>query len=475
MSVFSIVYLLISLATAYVVSRQASQRYLIFVISVWLFCGPVIESIDSEEALEIARKFLGIRVHFNSTALALALLLPFVAKRLVLGGTSGRLQGATRGVLAWTTAYCLAAAVTLAYNFPSLGERKVVLMSLRFLLLALFTWLACHVSDERNRRALYTAVVIFGCYSAVVGIVQSLADDSFLRLGPPDVLASGTTRAKGLFRELNWQWIVLSIATAIILLTWRRTAVKVALTSLLGAGVLLTFMRMGWICFAVVVLSCLALTKSLRVAGILLAAIVVVAWLALTAVPDYTIAEIIRDRSSSETIEGRMKLLGFGLTLLREHPLGLGDFFESPEYRRAAWRYGIDFYEVQFYATDRPREVPYLIHNGFLGSAVKYGYAGGLCFLCLCIQAFIVFARDFRRGGRLSAVGMLIAAVFIMSNVSQENSDPFLPFFLFCLLTGAAASGVQNSRLEEQGATLTSPTWAPGAYASAPTGALWPE
>jgi hypothetical protein len=202
MSAASIVYLLISVATAYAVSRQASPRYPIFVISVWLFCGPVI---DSEQVLTIARS-LGI--HFNTTWVMLGLLLPFVGKRVVLGGTSDRPQGGTRGLLAWTIAYCLAAGVALAHNIPSIGQLSALISSARLLVLALFTWLACDVFNESDRRALYSAVVVFACYSAIVAIVQTVADESFLRLGMPDPLSSGITRVKGLFGALASQWAV---------------------------------------------------------------------------------------------------------------------------------------------------------------------------------------------------------------------------------------------------------------------------
>jgi hypothetical protein len=443
MSAPAMVYLVISLATAYLVSRRASQRYAIFVISVWLLCGPII---DGDEVSDIVRK---LAIHFNTTWLVLGLLLPFVAKRLILGGASGWPQGASRGLLAWTIAYCLAAMVALAYNVPSIGQRYAFHTATEFLLLALLTWLACDVSDQRNRRALYTAVVVFACYSAVVGIVQSVADDSFLRVTVADPLPSGITRAKGLFRELQSQGLVLSIAAAIVLLTWRRAVVKIVLTALLGAGVLLAFMRIGWICFAVVVLSCLALTKSLRLAVGFLVTIAVATWLVLTMTPTYTLKEVGSDRSSLKTIAGRIELLRFGLTIVGEHPLGIGDYFMSPEYARAAVRHGFDLYEGQAYTRARVHEVPVPIHNGFLGSAVKYGYAGGLCFLGLCIQAVIVFARELRRGGPLPAVGMLVVVVFVISNISQENSFPYLPLLLFCLLVGVNVGRVQDRCLEE--------------------------
>lgn len=331
-------------------------------------------------------------------------------------------------------AYILISSIVITINAP--GFRIAVPLVSGQIVFAVMYYIARdHLNDNDNRRV-EKMLIIFGVLSTFVAIVQFYFDPQFFRISSARSAFGDYIRSNGFMTNEYDNGLLLTLLLAIALLRFKSFNSKLLVILLYGFGVYFTMHRMSWIIFLISIFIYLLYkirlnekTSMNRMVIIIYLVVlsVFVALLAYFNLPGLTkiSQDYITDQLFRETINIRQELNIFGLNLIRQHPLGIGDF-NSTRYRLAYVNAGLPFSFTE----------PLIIHNGFIATGVKYGIFGGLFFLAFMLSVLGYGLKKIIAFNQNGLVILMVCTAMILINLTNEMS-PLGSFshiiFAFCL------------------------------------------
>lgn len=345
-------------------------------------------------------------------------------------------------------AYALVSSVVISVTAP---ETRAILpfISGQIIFPVMYFVARDHLTPMDSRR-LENLLIVFGCVSVLVSIVQFFFAADFFRLTVQRAAFGSFFRANGFMSNENDNGLLLSCLTALVL-TRQRFNSKFLLAAWFGLGVFLTMHRGSWVVFLLTLfLYFLVKIKDLKrysfrivvLSGIfLLLGAVLFSMIYPYVVPRSLITlsqDFITGRLTEDTLTIRLDLARLGLDIISNQPLGIGDF-RFPAY----W--------LLYAKTNLPLSygIPLVVHNGFIAAAVTYGVLGGLFFalLPISITAFWIRQKDKYASTRLKI--LLVCIAFVVMNLTQDLAIlGSFPVIVFAFFLGA------SRRLTINGATV---------------------
>lgn len=225
------------------------------------------------------------------------------------------------------------------------------------------------------------SLILVCVISSLIGIYQFFVDPSFFRYGVSRPAFGGFLRANGVFSSDHIQAYWLIAAINVVLLTVPKGATRVALGGLFAVGLVLTFHRMSWIVFAILMMLYWARVRRVELVtwwGV--ATLVVGVSLMLPAtdlVEDLGDTSFVRERLTQDTGSYRLLYTVLALTGLPDHPIvGVGSVTSSAYYSGA---------REQGLSEEEARGEYGGIHNSYLQIAYFKGVPVALAFLAFLL------------------------------------------------------------------------------------------
>jgi hypothetical protein len=316
-------------------------------------------------------------------------------------------------------AYVLVSSVVIIVTAPDF-RAMLPIISAQIIFPVMYFVARNHLTPKDIRR-LENLLIVFGCLSVLVSIVQFFFAADFFRLTTQRTAFGIFFRANGFMLNENDNGLLLACLTALVL-TRKGFNLKIFLAAWFSLGVFLTMHRGSWVIY-LLTLCLYFLVKatdlkkySLRLVtfwGTFLLLGAVLFFLIYPYVVPRSLATLTQDfisgRLTEETLTIRMDLTSFGLDIIVNQPLGIGDF-------------GFPAYWQLYRRTGLPLNYgnPFAVHNGFIAAAVTYGVVGGLFFALLPISiiAFWIQQKQKYASARLKIV--LVCVAFVVMNLTQD-------------------------------------------------------
>lgn len=333
-------------------------------------------------------------------------------------------------------AYIFISVIVIIIKSP--GFREMVPLITNQLVFGIMYFISRDLLSKDDRSIIETLLVVFGVGSVIISLIQFFVDPEFFRISSERLAFSTYTRANGFMLDEFDNGLFLTILTSFILFqnrVWKR---KLILCVIFGIGVLLTMHRGSWVIFCCTIILFIAIQIIFRPKKIyrlvifpLYLLILVISILFLFIInsgKELLIPEdFIYDQLFRDSLLIRLDLAKFGVDIITRNPEGIGDFSFSA-YGQLYYEEGLRFNQGY----------PLIIHNGFIGSAVKYGYLGGIIFILftLSIIDFTLKKNEMNKVYRKTI--LLIVVSFIMINLTQEFSSlGSFPILIFSFFLGS--------------------------------------
>jgi O-antigen ligase len=131
----------------------------------------------------------------------------------------------------------------------------------------------------------------------------------------------------------------------------------------------------------------------------------------------------------------------FALRIAQKHPLGLGTY--GPEYNQLAYFYGLPL-NRNFETLEL---VPYIVHNSFLATIVKYGWLGFVSLLAFLTGATLRYIKIYRAFSKEWAGPIVIIGAYIFIGITQDFSFAAEMQSLLVLSIALAMYGREERRI----------------------------
>lgn len=183
--------------------------------------------------------------------------------------------------------------------------------------------------DDRMARVVGWSLMLVCAVSSLIGIYQFFGDPMFFRYGVARPAFAGFVRANGVFSADHVQAYWLIAGLSVVLLTVRRKALRIVLEGLFVTGLILTFHRMSWIVFSILMLAYLARVRKVTLVTWWSAATAVAGMVVLLSatslVETFGKTAFVRERLTQGTGGYRVLFTAIALTSVPDHPvLGVG-------------------------------------------------------------------------------------------------------------------------------------------------------
>ena len=264
------------------------------------------------------------------------------------------------------------------------------------------------------------AFLTFAAISAIVAIYQFFVNPDFFRLGSIRGLFLNYYRSNGVFTSEYDQGMFLVYSIIVVMstnLTWR---IKIPFIVIVSAGVFVTMHRLSWVAliFTLGMIWFLYLRKNLLTYILVPLTLLVFTIFALNVswsqLPIGKFgSKLIANRILADTLSGRFSQYKFAFYMLKEYPLGIGDYFTS-FYDWVAYSQGV--------STDESGTRALIVHNGFLSAGVKYGILGLILFSLFIFTSILDFLKHSIREGKNWYPLLMILLVFLIFNLTNDFS-----------------------------------------------------
>jgi O-antigen ligase len=363
-----------------------------------------------------------------------------------------------RNYIAWYYAFAVVALISSLLRSPDLGESIRQLIAL-FTLPLVAVFIADVVREERTVQRMISLLIVCGGMLGAVALFQYVTGGtgfSAIWFSTDKRIAAGQHNAN----ELALLLLLLLPLPLFRFLHARRigsASWNLAVVALLGAGILISQSRAGFVVAVFVVLATLPFVRAgrrKRIGGLIL-----ILFLSALAIPRTRarLATLVGYRPMTETdisgarysVSRRVQALEVGLTLFSRHPVigvGWGSFVAaSREYNLAYKRLAS-------------------AENTYLNVLVESGFVGMFFYTGFLLSLFGHFGRALRkRGAPESPRGTALSALFVgyfgflVFNLFGTNLDDNLPWVLlglFGALAGTFASPSAPAGEEARGGEI---------------------
>lgn len=437
-----ILYSLVSFLFLFFVIRQAKSKFSVGIIGFWLVSQPILQRPEFMIStpwgfdLQPARiAFLSMLVYFFT--LGNKIFKSLVTKKMKLK------------FYEWTLlAFIVIVVFSLAISSLSFQDQFVQVTG--YLTFICFYFISRQTLQEDDIKIVLHIFIYYAFLSVVVAIVQFFYFPDYFRVSPQRIAFGEYFRAFGFFSSEYELGVYLTYVSAIILSMYKNVLVKFLLIGFLAIGIVLTMHRGSWIVFSVGILFYLIVswgysstTQKKSYFFTLLVSIfilIVISGVAINISELKVPQKFLAERVYQDQLTIRMDLNRLALYIVLQQPLGIGDY-RAEEYWQLYSTYGLRYYQ----RSSQGDVIPYVIHNGILSVAVKFGILGMLTFTLFLFSSIVYFLRNggLRPGFRL--VQASICITFILINMSNDFSELGISSSLvFAILSGVSIEHGRN-------------------------------
>lgn len=447
MYIYYILYSLASLFFLFWGIRHAKSKFPVGLIGFWLLSQPILQRPEFMISTPWGFDLQPARIAF-----LLILIYFFMVGRKVFKNLATHrmaLKFHEWMLLVFTTIVVFSLAIS------SLSLQDQIVQAAGFLVFICFYFLSRQTLKEKDVKIVLRIFIYYAIISVFVAIVQFFYLPEFFRISSNRVAFGEYYRANGLFSNEYELGIYLTYISAIILYWYKSVPAKFLIVGFLSIGVALTMHRGSWIVFTTGILFYYFVswyyfnkTQKNTITFIFLISIFTITVMSGLAInfPIWNIQDgFIYDRLYQDTLTGRKDLLGLGIYMVSQYPLGIGDY-HTEEYWKLYSQYGLNYVN----RSSQGLQIPLIVHNGFLSSAVRFGILGGVAFTVFTIASALYFLRNGGLKPGFRFVQLSICIAFILINISQDFSELGISSSLvFAVLSGISMKTVMEGKIVE--------------------------
>lgn len=313
-------------------------------------------------------------------------------------------------------------------NFSAIGLQKFI-SDISYVLtfgMAYFV-LKENINSEHDINILRKAFLIFGLTSSLVAFAQFMIFPDFLRIGVARNAFGEYTRANGLLPNEFDQAFFLIIA---LVLNWhiaKRKKMPYFLVTVFGVAVFFTMHRISWFVYTISVIALFLANiladrrKAKIVVPIMLALVILlivaiaIPWESIIANSEF-LDSFLKQRIAVDTWSIRVEYYKLAIKVGQLFPMGLGMY--GPNYEQIVYAAGMslnrDFTTFEL--------VPYIVHNSFLSSLVKYGWLGMTSLTLFLLAATLYYLKMYKVFSQGMAAPLIIIGAYILFSITQDFS-----------------------------------------------------
>jgi hypothetical protein len=313
-------------------------------------------------------------------------------------------------------------------NFSAIGLQKYI-SDISYVLTfgMVYFVLRENLTQEHDINILKRAFLVFGVASSLVAFTQFLISPEILRIGVTRNAFGEYSRANGLFPGEFDLGFFLIIALAINWPMIKPKKLPYFFIALFGLAVFFTMHRISWFVYTISVIalflaSILVDRKKAKIIVPLMLLLVILLIVAI-AIPWESIIEssvfldsFINQRISVDTWTVRVEYYRLALKVGQIFPIGLGIY--GPKYDQMAYAAGISL-NRNFETLEL---VPYIVHNSFLASLVKYGWLGMVSLMLFLFNAILYYLKVYKAFSKEMAIPLIVLGAYITFSITQDFS-----------------------------------------------------
>jgi len=429
---------MICLAALIAITRVSRHRVVTFLICAWILASPVFDAHFA--TIPLGRLSFDLRME--------RLLLIALSLYVLLRWTLGRrmyadLTNAPRWVYAGLVYLGLLALVDVIHLSHELSLREFVInLSIEGTFFVVLLVVAVTAND-RMAKVITQSLIVVCVISSAIAIFQFFIDPQFFRYGVERPAFAGFVRANGVFASDHTQAYWLIAAVNAVLLTVRGRAARIALVSLFVVGLVLTFHRMSWIVFAVLMLMYWGRVRKVGFVTWWSAATVVVGLVfvlpATDVVASFARTAFVRERLTQDTGSYRMLFTVIAVSSVPDHPIiGVGSVKSSAYYARVRQEGLSEEEALGEYGG---------IHNSYLQLAYLKGVPVALAFLGFLLLAMKDLWRLTPQGSAYGYLELTEVLKFALGGLTNGLVLGSRIGILMAILLGVAVAMTQGRRI----------------------------
>jgi len=292
-------------------------------------------------------------------------------------------------------------------TFPS--GFKVILDAIAFVIIIKALKL---MADQPSYDLIGKSIIIGALISSMLSFVQITIDPFFLRIGDTRAAFGSLLRSNGMFGAEYYNAYYLIIAIAWTLTTMKNKPLRIFLVCLFSAGVITTFMRMGWLILILVLVTYLIFINKVAIEKLVLsglALLTVVLAVSIFFYQDIANSSLVQERLS-QSIDGRKGYYNMVLDNIGKKPLfGYGDLKNEVYYENLLRITG---------DRDRAEAKTGGIHSGYFSSLFLYGIPALVAFMLFVILSVVYYSKYFRYN-LYFVIPFLVSVIFMVGNLTN--------------------------------------------------------
>jgi len=329
---FTFVVAMLFLAALIVITRTSRHKFLTFLVCGWILTVHVFDGHFA--TVPLGSTWFDMR----GDRVLLLLFASYVLLRWTIGKRryAGR-QALPRWVCVGLLYLGLLALVDVIHLSRELSLRELVINLTVEGTFFLVLYVVVITVDDQMAKVICWSLILVSAVSSLIGIYQFFGDPMFFRYGVARPAFAGFVRANGVFSSDHIQAYWLIAGLNVVLLTVRRKAARFVLGGLFVAGLVLTFHRMSWIVFSILMLVYLVRVRKVTLVTWWSAATVVVGMVLVLSstslMETFGETAFVRERLTEGTGGYRVLFTAIALTNVPDHPiLGVGTVKSSAYY-----------------------------------------------------------------------------------------------------------------------------------------------
>lgn len=421
-----IVYIVLSLIAAIVLSRKADKKLIAFIFVFWILGQPILT-----DKCTIDLPGFAFNLSPNRILLFIVTFLLYLGW-FVKGDRRTSCPKPFPKFEFFLYTYCVLVCISLVIHHHRIPLKDIIVIPAEILLfIVVYHFLKREITPS-VREAIIRAVVLVSIVVAAIAVYQILVDSSFMVICSPRMAFGRFIRSTSIFPGEYEVGYLLVFSSIVVLVRYRQGIISYSILLLLFIGLITTFHRLVWIIYVVCMLIYLCFCSTRAVAAGAICFFILVCLIALSyfILPDTFddafekkgVREFTEGRLLEDTLTGRLNQYRVGIKAIPKHPFGVGGY-NSTDYHNLMGR--------NYHITRRGKAG--VIHNGYIATSIYYGFVAMCCLLGMHVLMLSHFWKKIDYSNLETVYPFFIVLIVVLANACNDWSS-FKPYFV--ILTG---------------------------------------
>ncbi len=310
--------------------------------------------------------------------------------------------------------YSLFKTISLFSHIDTIKLSEIIIKSLHVLNVLLIIFCLRLIYTPELIKILAKAILVGAVATGIVSLIQMGYDPMFARMGDIRIAFGDVYRVNGIFNAEYYSSYFLIIATTWVLLTFKNERAKLALVILFSLGIFMTFHRMSWLLYFLVLGIYFLIHGQIHWDKLLLAGTGGVAILLLIFIiyqREIINSTLVKERVTEE-VGSRFGYYNMVFENIEDKPiLGFGNYNNEV------------YYYNMLHITrmpDRATGKTGGIHSGYLSAMFYYGIPAFVSFTLFILLSIFYFGKLFLKTGEVFFfIIFFLTIIFGISNITN--------------------------------------------------------